>query len=590
MESPKTENTNTESAALGNRNPGAPGGTIIGIDLGTATTEAAIFRNGKAEMLRGFDGMVVTPSAVGVDESGNLVIGERAKAQFIMAPERTVIEVKRKMGTDEKLFLGRQSYSPVELSAMLLEYVKRYASQYLEEDISRAVISVPAYFDDIQRQAVVEAGKKAGFSVERIINEPTAAALSYGIDHLEEESHILVYDLGGGTFDVTLLELFDGVLEVKASSGDNKLGGKDFDEKLVNWLRTRFEEKNGVSLEGNVHAMARLKEQAEKCKVALSSQEEETIRIPFLAEKDHVPLALEETVTRCQFEALIEELVSRTHDPIQVVLDDGKIDREDLDLILLVGGSTRVPLVARDIEEFLGMAPKGEIDPDYSVAMGAAIQAGIIAGTVDSDSSIVMTDVNPYTLGIRALMDYDDDCMSVIIPRNVTIPVTRHQVYYTAVPGQSSAQIEIYQGEFRRASGNHLLGKFIIDGIPPAPAGGESIDVSFSYNQNGMLSVTAVLVSTGKEMSVSIDMMEAREQRVDVSGWKDCAFAGDYRSIVRRAEKAQKRLKKEIGQESEDLARELEQLLYRLKKAVMEEDLEEADSLEEEIRNLMEEI
>lgn len=565
-------------------------GSIIGIDLGTATTEAAIFKDGKVEMICGFDGSIVTPSAVGVDESGNLVVGDKAKAQFVLAPERTAIEVKRKMGTKEKIAMGRQSFSPVELSAMLLEYVKRYASQYLNEDINRAVISVPAYFDDIQRQDVVEAGKRAGFEVERIINEPTAAALSYGIDHLEEESNILIYDLGGGTFDVTLLELFEGVLEVKASSGDNQLGGKDFDERLVRWLRSRFEEKHGISLEGNIHAMARLKEQAEKCKTALSSSEEETIRIPFLAEKDGVPLALEETITRSQFEELIGDLIRRTHDPIQVVLHDGKIEKEDLDLVLLVGGSTRVPLVSRDLEEFLGTQPKGEIDPDYSVAMGAAIQAGIIAGTVDTDNSIIMTDVNPYTLGIRTLSDYSDDYMSVIIPRNVTIPVTRHQVYYTAAPGQSAAEIEIYQGESRTASRNHLLGKFTVDGIPAALAGEESVDVSFSYNQNGMLGVSATLVSTGKEMSISIDMMGAKEERTDVTQWKASPFAGDYRGTVRRAEKIMKQLGQETGESQDEAARELEDLIYQIKKAVMEEDLDEADYLEEEIRTLMEEL
>lgn len=566
-------------------------GTIIGIDLGTATTEAAVFRDGKAEMIPGFDGSVVTPSAVGIDDTGNLIIGERAKAQFIMAPDRTVIEVKRKMGSSEKISMGRQSFSPVDLSAMLLEYVKRYASQYLEEDIDRAVISVPAYFDDIQRQAVVEAGKRAGFTVERIINEPTAAALSYGIDHLDEESNILVYDLGGGTFDVTLLEMFDGVLEVKASSGDNQLGGKDFDERLVRWLQDRFEEKNGVSLKDNVHAMARLKEQAEKCKVALSSAEEETIRIPFLAEKDGTPLALEETVTRSQFEELIRDLVRRTQRPVEVVLEDGGISKEDLDLILLVGGSTRVPLVSRELNEFLGMEPKGEIDPDFSVAMGAAIQAGIIEGTVDSDNSIIMTDVNPYTLGIRTISDFNFDQMSVIIPRNITIPVTRHKVFHTSVPNQEAAEIEIYQGESRTASRNHLLGKFTIDGIPPAPAGEEDIDVSFSYNQNGMLNVSAVLVSTGREMSVDIDMMGAKqEERIDVSGWKNSPFAGDYRSTVRRAEKALKQLKRTEEEESKETAGELEELLYQMKKAVIEENLDEADDLEEEIRDLMEEL
>lgn len=564
--------------------------TIIGIDLGTATTEAAVFRNGKPEMIPNFDGNLVTPSVVGMDESGNFIIGEKAKAQFLMAPDRTVIEIKRKMGTQEPTPMGRQSFSPVEISAMLLEYVKRYASQYLEEEIDRAVISVPAYFDDIQRQAVVEAGKKAGFTVERIINEPTAAALSYGISHLEEESHILIYDLGGGTFDVTLLELFGGVLEVKASSGDNSLGGKDFDEALIHWLRTRFEDKYQISLEGNVYAMARLKEQAEQCKIALSTKEEETIRMPLLAEKDGLPLALEETVTRSQFEDLIGQLLVRTHNPIQVVLDDGRIDKEDLDLILLVGGSTRIPLVSRDIEAFLGKKPQSEIDPDFSVAEGAAIQAGIIQGTIDSDESIIMTDVNPYTLGVRVVTDFTMDYMSVIIPRNVTIPTTKHQVYYTCYDGQDAANIEVYQGESRTASRNHLLGKFLVEGIPKKPAGEESIDVSFSYNQNGMLNVSAVLVSTGREMSINIDMMETGEkERIDVSGWKSSPFAGDYRSILRRSEKFLKNLQQENDEDSQELARELEELIYQLKKAVLEDDLEKADDLEEEIRDLLEE-
>lgn len=564
--------------------------TIIGIDLGTATTEAAVFRNGKPEMIPNFDGNLVTPSVVGMDESGNFIIGEKAKAQFLMAPDRTVIEIKRKMGTQEPTPIGRQSFSPVEISAMLLEYVKRYASQYLEEEIDRAVISVPAYFDDIQRQAVVEAGKKAGFTVERIINEPTAAALSYGISHLEEESHILIYDLGGGTFDVTLLELFGGVLEVKASSGDNSLGGKDFDESLIHWLRTRFEDKYQISLEGNVYAMARLKEQAEQCKIALSTKEEETIRIPLLAEKDGLPLALEETVTRSQFEDLIGQLLDRTHNPIQVVLDDGRIDKEDLDLILLVGGSTRIPLVSRDIEAFLGKKPQSEIDPDFSVAEGAAIQAGIIQGTIDSDESIIMTDVNPYTLGVRVVTDFTTDYMSVIIPRNVTIPTTKHQVYYTCRDNQDAASIEVYQGESRTASRNHLLGKFLVEGIPKKPAGEESVDVSFSYNQNGMLNVSAVLVSTGREISIDIDMMETGEkERIDVSGWKSSPFAGDYRSILRRSEKFLKNLQRENDEDSQELARELEELIYRLKKAVLEDDLEKADDLEEEIRDLLEE-
>lgn len=567
-------------------------GTIIGIDLGTATTEAAVFRNGRVEMILNPEGNIVTPSVIGLDESGNFVVGEKAKAQYLMAPERTAIEVKRKMGTGERIRLGRQSFVPVDLSARLLEYVRRYASGYLGEEITRAVISVPAYFDDIQRQAVVEAGKKAGFTVERIINEPTAAALSYGIDHMEEESHILIYDLGGGTFDVTLLELFEGVLEVKASSGDNRLGGKDIDERLIGWLRGRFEERYGVSLEGNLYALARLKEQAEQCKIALSLKEEETVRIPLLAEKDGIPLALEDVVTRRQLEELIQDLIERTHTPIQVVLDDSGIGREELDLVLLVGGSTRIPMVSRDIGAFLGIEPKTEIDPDYSVAEGAAIQAGIISGAISQTDSIVMTDVNPYTLGVRALSDFSDDYMSVIIPRNVTIPVTRHRQYYTSFPDQEIARVDVYQGESRVATRNHLLGTCMVEGIPHGPAGKEAVDVAFSYNQNGILHVSAVLVSTGEAVNVSIDMMEAgAKERVDVSEWKRSPMAAEYRSILRRSEKFLKNTQAEtLGNEgAEARNRELEELIYRLKKAILEGDLEEADYLDDEIRDLMEE-
>lgn len=567
-------------------------GTVIGIDLGTATTEAAVFRNGKAEMIRNPEGNIVTPSVVGLDESGNFIVGEKAKAQYLMAPDRTAIEVKRKIGSGERIRLGRQSFTPIELSARLLEYVRRYASDYLDEEISRAVISVPAYFDDIQRQAVVEAGKRAGFTVERIINEPTAAALSYGISHMEEESHILIYDLGGGTFDVTLLELFEGVLEVKASSGDNQLGGKDFDERLIGWLRERFEKKHGVNLEGNVYALARLKEQAEKCKIALSAQQEETIQIPLLAEKNGMPLALEEVITREQLEGLIRDLIDRTHAPIQVALDDSGVDRKDLDLALLVGGSTRVPMVARDLENYLEMEPKTEIHPDYSVAEGAAIQAAIISGAIDRVDSIVMTDVNPYTLGVRALADFSDDYMSVIIPRNVTIPVTRHQQYYTSFPNQEEARIDVYQGESRVASRNHKLGTCLVKGIPHGPAGKEAVDVAFSYNQNGILHVSAVLVSTGEEVGVTINMMEAGAgERVDVSGWKLSPAAAEYRSVLRRSEKFLKsaQANKAEDEATEERNRELEELIYQLKKAILEENLEEADYLEDEIRDLMEE-
>lgn len=558
---------------------------IIGIDLGTTTTEAAVYRNGKAEMIPSFDGSFVIPSAVGIDDSGNMVVGERARAQYVLAPERTAIEIKRKIGTGEKICLGRKEYTAVELSAKILEYVKRYAEEYLEMPVNRAVISVPAYFDDIQRRETAEAGKLAGLTVERIINEPTAAALSYGIGHLEEESHILVYDLGGGTFDVTVLELFEGVLEVKASSGDNRLGGKDLDQRLIDWLAGRFEEKTGVSLKGNVYAASRLKEAAEQCKIALSSQEEATVRIPMLAQDGQTPLGLEETVSREQFESLIEKEIHRTKGPVQTALGDSGVSCGELDRILLAGGSTRIPLVRREIRDMLGKEPSEAIHPEYSIALGAAIQAGIISGAIDGEDSMVLTDVNPYTLGIRAMGWESDDEMSVIIPRNVTIPVTRKQTYYTSWDGQQAAAIEVYQGEKRRASRNHLIGSFDIGGIPPAPAGKEQIEVSFSYNLDGILQVAAKVVSTGKEASVTIHMGQ-EETKEDVSGWKESSLAADFRSVIRRGEKA---LKKAAERGDKELAGELEETLYDLKYAVLKELQVRAEELEEDLRDLIEE-
>ncbi len=561
--------------------------TIIGIDLGTSTTEVAVIRNGKPEIILNFDGEKVTPSVVGIDDSGNILVGESALARQIIAPEQTVIEIKRKMGLNERVHLGKTIFTPEQISAQILSYVKRFVGEYMEEDITKAVISVPAYFDEIQRQATVEAGRQAGFSVERIINEPTAAALSYGLSHLDEESHILVYDFGGGTFDVTLLEMFGGVLEVKASNGDNQLGGKDFDQKLIDFLVERFEEKNGVDLRKDIYAMTRLKSEAIKCKIALSSNEQSEIIIPMIANKDGKPLALEETITRTQFEELISELVERTHEPIDIVLNDSGVSEKDLDMILLVGGSTRVPIIKEDIAQYLGKEPVQAIDPDYAVAEGAAIQAGILSGALDGDDSIVITDVNPYTLGIRALSYDDFDYMSVIIPRNTTIPVTKKELYYTSWDNQTSALIEVFQGESSTASHNHCLGTFHIEGIPSRRAGLEKIEVSFSYNLNGMLNVEAYIPSTGNAAEITIDMLnqnDKKEQRIDVSNWKKSPLAPDFRPLVRRCEKWLS-----SGKIAEEDLEYVQDCLYSLKKAIIEEDLENAEWYENEIHELMEE-
>lgn len=566
--------------------------TIIGIDLGTSTTEAAVIRDGKPMMIVNFDGQVITPSAAGVDKEGQFVFGEKAKAQYLLAPEDTVIEAKRKIGTKETLRMGKKEYSPVEISAMLLKYVREYVSESLGEDISRAVISVPAYFDDLQRQETVEAGKRAGFLVERIINEPTAAALSYGISHMDEESHILVYDLGGGTFDVTLLEMFGGVVEVKASSGDNRLGGKDFDECLIQWLLSQFRKKNGKDLSKDPAAMVKLKEQAEWCKKELSVRDSCQIVIPFIAEKNGNPLALDETVTAEQFEEMTRELVERTHAPIDVVLADSGVLAAEIDRILLVGGSTRMPMIRRDIEAYLHTEPSKAVNPDYAVAEGAAIQAGIIEGTLSREDGIIMTDVNPYTLGIRVLCNDKSHYMSIVIPRNVTIPVVRKSVYYTSFDNQDAAKIEVYQGEHDDVRQNHFLGEFVISGIPMRPEGEERIEVEFSYNLNGMLEVSARIPSSGEEASVEINMMEYEQEffteaATDVTKWKESSLAKEYRTVIRRAER---RLKNEKVQNMQFYKEDLESCLYDLKLALIEEDQDRAEELEEDILDMLEEM
>lgn len=566
---------------------------IIGIDLGTSTTEAAVLEDGKPVMILNSDGQVIIPSVVGINQEGKYVFGEQAKAQFLLEPENTVIEVKRKIGTGEKISMGNREYTPIELSAMLLSYVKNYAEEFLGEEINRAVISVPAYFDELKRQETVQAGEKAGFKVERIINEPTAAALSYGIEHMEEESHILVYDLGGGTFDVTLMEMFGGVLEVKASSGDNQLGGKDFDECLIEWLVQQFRARYGINLRKSISAMVKLKEQAERCKKELSTKEDYRILIPFIAEKNGNPLALEETVTVQLFEELTKKLVERTHRPIDIVLADSGISPAEIDRILLVGGSTRMPMISKDIEAYLHKRPSAAVNPDYAVAEGTAIQAGMIEGTLSGEDSIIMTDVNPYTLGVRALNQFGQDYMSVVIPRNVTIPVVKKSNYCTSSDGQTEAHIEVYQGDSINVEENHFLGDFILSGIPFGKAGKEEIDVEFSYNLNGMLEVKAKIVSNGQEAGVEINMLKAElskeedEKTVDVSGWKDSVYAKKFRTVIRRAER---RLNNVDVESMPFYCADLEESLYDLKLALLEDDLEMAQEIEKEILDMLNEL
>ena len=572
---------------------------VIGIDLGTSTTEAAIYRDGKSEMIMNFDHQVITPSVVGIDTNGNWVVGEKARAQQMLFPERTAIEVKRKIGTNQRIRLGNQNYSSWEISAKILEYVKTFASEALGEPVSRAVISVPAYFDDLQRQETIMAGQLAGFQVDRILNEPTAAALSYGLDHMEEESHILVYDLGGGTFDVTLLEMFDGVLDVKASSGDNSLGGKDFDQKIMDFLLDRFKARHKIDLSTDRFAMVKIKDEAEACKKALTQEESYRILLPNIAKKGTEPLDIDETITRAQFEKMTDDLIQRTHHPIDVVLSDAGLTAVDIDKIILVGGSTRMPMVSKDIASYLGMDPVEAVNPDLAVAQGAAIQAGIIVGAIDSAEGLMITDVNSYSLGVRCIHGFTDDYMSIVIPRNVTIPVTRSEIYYTAADNQTVVNIEVYQGESEVASNNRLLGQFKVKDIPPKRAGKESINVEFSYDLNGMLKVKATVISTGKDASIEINMMEGKASAAisegfdnpepvefdneSLEGWKDVEGAEAYRAIVRRMERFIRK-----GDAQEEVIESVKRMCVALKMAILNQDWDEADEVQSDFQDLVE--
>ncbi|MBA1336042.1 MAG: Chaperone protein DnaK [Firmicutes bacterium] len=559
---------------------------IIGIDLGTSTSEVAILENGKPMVIKNREGDMITPSVVGINGKGEIIAGREAKDQYLLRPRDTVIEVKRLMGSGRKVKMGDKEYTPEEISSHILKYLKGCAEDYLGEPATRAVITVPAYFTDEQRRATVEAGRLAGFKVERIINEPTAAALAYGIDHMEDNLHVLVYDLGGGTLDVTVLEMFEGVLEVKASSGNNRLGGKDFDERLMKEIIRYFEDQTGVDISEDPRAAARLKNAVEECKIALSSQIGYRIELPLLAEKDGSPLALEKTVSRNEFENLIRDLVESTRQPIEAALKDAGLEPQDIDIVLPVGGSTRIPLVMKFLKEVLGQEPRALVDPDLAVASGAAIQAGILADELSAEKDILITDVCPYTLGTEVLSFFGgfpvDDVYDIIIPRNTTIPVTRKKVYGTVADNQQAVDIKVYQGDYKKASRNNLLGKFTLSGIPPAPAFTEKIEIGFTYDANGILQVEGTILSNGQRAGLTIETAGVEmEPELDLGKWKEAPGARKYRGLIRRAEKA---LKAGGNQLFEG---ELDELVRDIKKALLKGESNRLKELEEELTDLL---